>query len=33
MRWMSPDQFYKTLVIVTENWLKLVALQTLSEIW
>ena len=26
MRWMSLDQFYKTLVIIPENWLEFTAL-------
>ena len=26
MRWMSLDQFYKTLVIIPENWLEFIAL-------
>ena len=25
MRWMSLDQFYKTLVIIPENWLEFIA--------
>ena len=26
MRWMNLDQFYKTLVIIPENWLEFTAL-------